>query len=94
MQQIHAINFAPFAPRGAFAGPEAAGELCRMQELTGADAVIFCPGAVQTGPFVEEIDFTGRHTTSDEELLAMTQLAHDRGMRVFWKPAVNCLDGT
>ena len=94
MQQIHAINFAPFAPRGAFAGPEAAGELCRMQELTGADAVIFCPGAVQTGPFVEEIDFTGRHTTSDEELLAMTQLAHDRGMHVFWKPAVNCLDGT
>ena len=94
MQQIHAINFAPFAPRGAFAGPEAAGELCRMQALTGADAVIFCPGAVQTGPFVEEIDFTGRHTTSDEELLAMTQLAHDRGMRVFWKPAVNCLDGT
>ena len=65
-----------------------------MQELTGANAVIFCPGAVQTGPFVEEIDFTGRHTTSDEELLAMTQLAHDRGMRVFWKPAVNCLDGT
>ena len=41
MQQIHAINFAPFAPRGAFAGPEAAGELCRMQELTGADTVIF-----------------------------------------------------
>lgn len=38
MQQIHAINFAPFAPRGAFAGPEAAGELCRMQELTGTDA--------------------------------------------------------
>ena len=70
-------------PGGAFAGPEAAGELCRMQELTGADTVIFCPGAVQTGPFVEEIDFTGRHTTSDEELLAMTQLAHDRGMRVF-----------
>ena len=94
MQQIHASNCAPFAPRGAFAGPEAAGERCRMQELTGADAVIFCPGAVQTGPFVEEIDFTGRHTTSDEELLAMTQLAHDRGMRVFWKPAVNCLDGT
>lgn len=94
MQQIHAINFAPFAPRGAFAGPEAASELCRMQELTGADTVIFCPGAVQAAPFVEEIDFTGRHTTSDQELLAMTQLAHSRGMRVFWKPTVNCLDGT
>ena len=94
MQQIHAINFAPFAPRGAFAGPEAAGELCRMQELTGADTVIFCPGAVQADPFVEELDFTGRHTTSDQELLAMTQLAHSRGMRVFWKPTVNCLDGT
>ena len=24
----------------------------------------------------------------------MTQLAHSRGMRVFWKPTVNCLDGT
>ena len=81
-------------PGGLFAGPEAAGELCRMQELTGADTVIFCPGAVQADPFVEEIDFTGRHTTSDQELLAMTQLAHSRGMRVFWKPTVNCLDGT
>ena len=59
-----------------------------------ADTVIFCPGAVQADPFVEEIDFTGRHTTSDQELLAMTQLAHSRGMRVFWKPTVNCLDGT
>ena len=65
-----------------------------MQELTRADTVIFCPGAVQADPFVEEIDFTGRHTTSDQELLAMTQLAHSRGMRVFWKPTVNCLDGT
>lgn len=92
---IHPYHFHwQLEPGASFAGPEVAGELCRMQELTGADTVIFCPGAVQTGPFVEEIDFTGRHTTSDEELLAMTQLAHDRGMRVFWKPAVNCLDGT
>lgn len=65
-----------------------------MKEQTCADTVIFCPGAVQATPFVEQIDFQGKHTTSDEELLDMTRLARQLGLRVFWKPTVNCLDGT
>lgn len=94
MQPVHGINFAPFSPRGALAGEAARTELRRMRELTGADTVIFCPAAVQATPFSEEMDFTGAHTTTDEELLSITRAAKDLGLRVFWKPAVNCLDGT
>lgn len=94
MQPVHGINFAPFSPRGALAGEAARTELRRMRELTGADTVIFCPAAVQATPFSEEMDFTGAHTTADEELLSITRAAKDLGLRVFWKPTVNCLDGT
>ena len=94
MQPIHAVNFAPLSPRGAFSTPQAKAGLCAMKEHTCTDTVIFCPGAVQATPFVEQIDFQGKHTTSDEELLDMTRLARQLGLRVFWKPTVNCLDGT
>lgn len=94
MKTIHGINFAPFSARGALEGDSVRAELRRMRDLTGADTVIFCPGAVQATPFSEEINFTGRHTTGDEELLALTRTARELGLRVFWKPTVNCLDGT
>lgn len=94
MEFVRGINFAPFSLRGTLATPSARMELRQMQELTGADTVIFCPSGVQATPFVEKINFTGKHTTSDEELLAMTRCAKTLGLRVFWKPTVNCLDGT
>ena len=94
MQPVHGINFAPFSRRGALAGDAVKDELRCMWELTGANTVLFCPGAVQATPFSEEIDFTGEHTTADEELLSVTRTAKELGLRVFWKPAVNCLDGT
>lgn len=94
MKPIHGINFAPFAARGALEGEAIRAELRRMRDLTGADTVIFCPGAVQATPFSEEMDFAGIHTTGDEELLALTRTAQALGLRVFWKPTVNCLDGT
>ena len=94
MKYIHGINFAPFSPRGLLEGEAVQTELRRMRDLSGADTVILCPGAVQATPFSEEIDFTGLRTTGDEELLALTRAAQDLGLRVFWKPTVNCLDGT
>lgn len=94
MEPVHGINFAPFSPRGALAGEAARAQLRRMRDLTGANTVIFCPGAVQEGPFRETIDWTGPHTTGDEELLDITRYARELGLRVFWKPTVNCLDGT
>lgn len=94
MQKIRGINFAPFAPRGAFAPGQARSRLRQMQEATGADTVIFCPGAVQATAFTDQIDYTGAATVSDEELLDMTRFARGLGLRVFWKPTVNCLDGT
>lgn len=61
---------------------------------THANTVIFCPAAVQNSPFDDAINFDGEHTTADWELLAMTCFARELGLRVFWKPTVNCLDGT
>lgn len=94
MKPIHAVNFAPFSHRGEFSTLQAKADLRAMKEQVCADTVIFCPGAVQATPFVEQIDFRGEHTVSDEELLDMTCLAQQIGLRVFWKPTVNCLDGT
>lgn len=94
MEPVHGINFAPFSPRGALTGEAPRARLRRMRDLTGANTVIFCPGAVQDGPFCEAIDWTGAHTTGDEELLDITRYARELGLRVFWKPTVNCLDGT
>lgn len=94
MEPVHGINFAPFAPRGILASASITEELYHMKDLTGANTVILCPGAVQDTPFSEEINWTGPHTLSDEELLATTRAAQNLGLRVFWKPTVNCLDGT
>lgn len=94
METVHGINFAPFSPRGALTGEPVRAELRRLRDLTGANTVVLCPGAVQPGPFAEAIDWTGAHTTGDEELLALTRYARELGLRVFWKPTVNCLDGT
>lgn len=94
MEPVHGINFAPFSPRGALTGEAPRARLRRMRDLTGANTVIFCPGAVQDGPFCEAIDWTGANTTGDEELLDITRYARELGLRVFWKPTVNCLDGT
>lgn len=94
MQPIHAINFAPFARRGALTGETARRELARMAAQTGADTVIFCPSAIQSGPFAQTIDFTGPAATADEELLDITEASRSLGLRVMWKPTVNCADGT
>ena len=94
MEYLRAVNFAPFSRRGLLATDAARAELRRMQRLTGANAVILCPGAVQAGPFADAIDFAGEHTTGDGELLDLTRFARSIGLRVFWKPTVNCLDGT
>lgn len=94
MQMVRGINFAPFSRRGALEGEAARKGLRQMQESTGADTVIFCPSAVQDTPFSQHLDFVGAHTTSDAELLAITRIAKELGLRVFWKPTVNCLDGT
>ena len=94
MEYLCAVNFAPFARRGLLGTDTARAELQRMRRLTEANAVILCPCAVQDGPFSDAIDFIGEYTTGDEELLELTRFAQRMGLRVLWKPTVNCLDGT
>ena len=93
MEKINGINFAPFSRRGMLATEEAFAALRQMREQTGANTVLFCPGAVQDTPYSETVAFSGPETSSDGELLAITRYAKDLGLRVFWKPTVNCRDG-
>lgn len=94
MQKVRGINFAPFAPRGTLSTKAAQASLTQMCKDTNANTIILCPSAVQANPFTDQIHFEGPHTLSDNELLIFTDLAHSLGLRVFWKPTVNCLDGT
>lgn len=94
MKTIHGINFAPFAPRGALAARSAKDALRRMVEQTGADTVLLCPMGLQSNAHSEVVDFQGPATTGDEELLDITEYARGLGLRVIWKPTVNCADGT
>jgi len=94
MQFIKGINFATFARRGVLSSPEARASLERMIRDLAPDFVILTPAAVQATAQSTQIDFTGPHTSSDEELIQTIRFLHERGIRVAIKPTVNCLNGT
>lgn len=94
MEYIKGINFAPFPRRGLLSSPQAEGSFEEMCRLTGCNTVILTPAGVQKNAFSEVIDWQGSHTPDDEELEALIRKAHQKGLRVFLKPTVNCLDGT
>lgn len=91
---IHGINFAPFGKKGSLSGAAFPGELYEALSRTGADTVIFCPGALQKTAHTESIRFAEGELLSDEELINAIQFAHYLGKKVFLKPTVNCEDGT
>ena len=94
MQFIKGINFATFARRGVLGSPEARDSLDRMLCDLAPDFVILTPAAVQETAQSTKIDFTGSHTSSDEELIQTIRYLHAKGVRVAIKPTVNCLNGT
>lgn len=94
MKFIKGINFATFARRGVLARPEARQSLQNMIRDLGVDFVILTPAAVQAHPHSTKIDYTGLHTSTDEELIDTIRFLHAQGIRVALKPTVNCLDGT
>lgn len=64
-----------------------------MKEGTAATHVIFAPAGIQQTPQSENIDFSGPHTFSDEELCGMISYAQLMGLQVILKPTVNCANG-
>ena len=65
-----------------------------MKEDTGCNAVTIAFMALQETAFSEEIDYTGKHMPTDDEVVSMIKYARELGMQVYLKPMVNCKDGT
>ncbi|MDR3304113.1 MAG: hypothetical protein LBS86_06840 [Treponema sp.] len=94
MEQINALNFAPFPRKGVLAARKTRISLEKMRDRTGASHVIFTPAGVQETAHSEHIDFTGPGSADDEELVAIIHYAQTLGLKVILKPTVNCQDRT
>lgn len=94
MEYINGVTFAPFCHRGEFSRKETRLALDDMIKRTGANFVIFVPGALQDNPQSETIDFRSEATPDDKELTDIIKYARSKGLRVALKPTVNCRNGT
>lgn len=65
-----------------------------MKERTGANFVIFVPGALQDTPQSETIHYADEHQMGDDELEKMIDWAKELGLMVAVKPTVNCKNGS
>lgn len=92
--KIHGITFAPFAAKGSLKRDEAKVSLKTMAERTGCNFVLLAPAVMQANAYATTIDYTGKATLDDEEIIEICQLAKELGLKVILKPTVNCLDGT
>lgn len=88
------IYLCAFCGAGVLNSASAKESLKQMQEMTGADFVIFAPNGVQKNAHSEEICYTSEATMTDEELVEMIAYAKELGLRVALKPTANCADGT
>jgi hypothetical protein len=94
MDFINGITFGPFAHRGSFETAASFDSLAYMKQRTGANYVILVPAGVQENAHSEKIDYHGKWTLGDQELIHMIQYAKSLGLKVILKPTVNCLDHT
>ncbi|GHU78607.1 hypothetical protein FACS189462_3570 [Spirochaetia bacterium] len=92
MEQINAINFAPFPRKGVLGSANAKISLQKMIDRTGASHVILTPSGLQDDPQSTEIDFSG--TAADKELIDFINFAQKQKLKVIMKPTVNCKNGT
>jgi hypothetical protein len=94
MNFIKGFTFGWDSRRGDFLKEEARESLRLMQERTASDTVIIAISALQETAHTTDIDYSGEHMVSDEELVGMINYAKALGLRVILKPTVNCKDGT
>ena len=81
-------------PRGKYSDEWSKESLRLMKEKTGSDTVILALGALQNTAHSEDVDYTGDHMPTDDELIEIITYAKELGLRVILKPLVNCKDGT
>ena len=77
-----------------FADEKAKNSMRLLKECTGSNTVTLAFIAYQETAYSEEIDFTGSHMPTDDEIREMIRYAHSLGMWVILKPMVDCKDGT
>lgn len=94
MEFIKAVTFFPFAPKGSYEAKEVYESFDNMVALTGANYVTLVPNGLQETPQSENISYTSEGTVSDEELIALIEYAHKKGLKVALKPTANCKNGT
>jgi hypothetical protein len=91
MEQINAINFAPFPRKGTLGSANARISLLKLAERTGASHIILTPAGLQADPQSTEIDFSG--TAGDRELADFIGFIQKQKLKVIMKPTVNCKNG-
>nr|WP_307992881.1 1,4-beta-xylanase [uncultured Niameybacter sp.] len=93
MEFIKGFTFGFMTPRGKFSDKEAKQSLNLLVEETNSNTIIFTLAAYQDTAHSEEVDYTGSHMPTDEELIELITLAKSKGLRIIIKPLVNCRNG-
>lgn len=94
MEYIKGFTFGFLSKEGDFFNPKAKESLKLLKERTNINHVIICLAALQDTAQSVEIDYTGSHIVSDEELIYMIEYARTLGLKVILKPLVNVRNGT
>ena len=76
-----------------FADEKTKESLRTLKASTAIDTAVIAIVALQDTPHSEQIDYTGSHMPSDDELKEMIAYAKSLGLRVILKPMVNCRNG-
>ncbi|WP_094550500.1 glycoside hydrolase family 113 [Petroclostridium xylanilyticum] len=94
MEYIKGFTFGFLSKKGDFLNSRAKESLKLLKERTNINHVIICLAALQDTAQSVEIDYTGPHIVSDEELMHMIDYARTLGLKVILKPLVNVRNGT
>lgn len=94
MDKVCGVTFAAFSKRGTLKKASAKESLDTLIENTNANTIALVPNVLQDTPHSEVVNYTSEATFSDEELKETIDYIHSRGLKVFLKPTVNCLNGT
>ncbi|GKX29977.1 hypothetical protein SH1V18_24570 [Vallitalea longa] len=94
MKYIKGFTYGFMSNKGDFLKYEAKQSMRLLKERTNVNTVIIALAALQDTAQSIEIDYTGNHMVSDEELIEMIAYAKKLGLEVILKPTVNVKDGT
>ncbi len=91
---IKGMTFGSVSKNGDWANKEVFDSFDMMIDCLNINTVVLDVVAWQKNTQSTEIDYEGKMTVSDWEIINMIDYAHKKGVRVILKPVVNLLDGT